>query len=899
MVLKKKNTEIQKIDALELHEDCLAIEFRVKGIKFKLITVYFSSNDNNDNLGKIINKYIEDQHQPVLIVGDFNAHTGLLGERNNKNGNLLENIIEKNNLTMLNKTPDCEGKITWEARGLKSAIDYAITNRQMFKYYKNMKIDEMKHKFDLSDHCLTEVNLEMNTSKGPVEQENLTEVNCFTQERMEKFNRDVKNDLRTIENEEINMELIDKIIETAANKNLKRKMKRKRGIKKDKGQYEPIWINADIKKEIKLRKKYNRLKRNNLNKQVEEKFNKMYKLQKEKVKNKIKEETYKHEKKITDEIKKDKNKKLWENINYLRGKNKNKNRNTDIYRTDGTKMDREEADEEIKKFWKTIYQKNENRIEETWTRTKEDYERSMENEQITIEDYTFPYQLQEHIDGAMHIPPENQFIRPMSTPKISAKELKTQLDKMKNKKAPGQNRLQIELYKAAAQDEQCLEKMAIGLENTIKNDQIPVSWKSSITKLIAKNKKPTVKDFRPIALTDCSYKICMGIIKSKIESHLGSNNLDNDHQFGFMPKRRTMDSAYILSCIIEKSYKSKETLIITSIDFRKAFDSVNRDKLLEVMTKYKIHPKVIDLIINIYKEDSTTVTQNNRTIDKISIRSGIRQGCNGSTVLFLMVTYLIIEEITKLNIHIKLNGINVATLFFADDGILLSNNINSAQTALNKLEEIGKVCGLEINKEKSSHLINLNKDNVGEIGNIRVGSQIKYLGIEINEGKNCFREHKRKKLTKAKEMANMIMAVIARSSNKILIGKTYWKNVALAEIMYGAEIITYNKNEIEQLQKTENQAYRQMLGTPRYTPSCTLRGEIGSSEMASRDKTTKPNFMKHILSSENDMLREIAELDFQNKLTKFTKTTQKYMNEVMLKLYVNYSIISFQIKLLT
>ena len=131
-------------------------------------------------------------------------------------------------------------------------------------------------------------------------------------------------------------------------------------------------------------------------------------------------------------------------------------------------MDKEEADEEIKKFWKAIYQKNENKIEETWTRTREDYEKTLENEQIKIEEYTFPFQLQEHIDGAMYIPPESQFIRPMNTPKITTKELKEQLDKMKNKKAPGKNKLQIELYKAVAQDEQCLKKIATGLENTIK-----------------------------------------------------------------------------------------------------------------------------------------------------------------------------------------------------------------------------------------------------------------------------------------------------------------------------------------------------------------------------------------------------------------------------------------------
>ena len=64
-----------------------------------------------------------------------------------------------------------------------------------------------------------------------------------------------------------------------------------------------------------------------------------------------------------------------------------------------------------------------------------------------------------------------------------------------------------------------------------------------------------------------------------------------------------------------------------------------------------------------------------------------------------------------------------------------------------------------------------------------------------------------------------------------------------------------------------------MLGAPKYTPKCTLREEIGSSEMASRDKITKLNFMKHILSSENNTLREIAETDFQNRIT-FLKTTQ-------------------------
>ena len=70
---------------------------------------------------------------------------------------------------------------------------------------------------------------------------------------------------------------------------------------------------------------------------------------------------------------------------------------------------------------------------------------------------------------------------------------------------------------------------------------IPENWKSSITKLVPKMKKPTIKDHRPIALTNCSYKTCMGILKTKIE-HLKNSDLDNNHQFGFTQQRRTTDS---------------------------------------------------------------------------------------------------------------------------------------------------------------------------------------------------------------------------------------------------------------------------------------------------------------------------------------------------------------------
>ena len=54
-----------------------------------------------------------------------------------------------------------------------------------------------------------------------------------------------------------------------------------------------------------------------------------------------------------------------------------------------------------------------------------------------------------------------------------------------------------------------------------------------------------------------------------------------------------------------------------------------------------------------------------------------------------------------------------------------------------------------------------------------------YLGVTVQNKKDCFKLHKEECLNKARHRSNLMPAVIAKSCNKILIGKTYWKNAAL------------------------------------------------------------------------------------------------------------------------
>ena len=111
----------------------------------------------------------------------------------------------------------------------------------------------------------------------------------------------------------------------------------------------------------------------------------------------------------------------------------------------------------------------------------------------------------------------------------------------------------------------------------------PNSWALSKTVMIPKKKKPTIRDLRPIALTNSTYKLFMGILKTKEEHYIRQIQQESEVQAGFAKNRRLADNLYILDYCIKESFKMKKPLYVISIDFSKAFDSIKRDTLIQVL----------------------------------------------------------------------------------------------------------------------------------------------------------------------------------------------------------------------------------------------------------------------------------------------------------------------------
>ena len=137
---------------------------------------------------------------------------------------------------------------------------------------------------------------------------------------------------------------------------------------------------------------------------------------------------------------------------------------------------------------------------------------------------------------------------------------------------------------------------------------------------------------------------------------------------------------------------------------------------------------------------------------------------------------------------------------------------------------------------------------------------------------------------KARHRSNLMPAVIAKSCNKILIGKTYWKNAALPSIMHGTEIVCFTKKQISDLQTEENKAFRYTVNARKCTAISALRGEMGASLQKTRDMKTKILFLRHILT-DNNLMKEILIHQLEaKKTTKWIKQIKEYLEELQINI---------------
>ncbi|CAL4141520.1 unnamed protein product, partial [Meganyctiphanes norvegica] len=191
--------------------------------------------------------------------------------------------------------------------------------------------------------------------------------------------------------------------------------------------------------------------------------------------------------------------------------------------------------------------------------------------------------------------------------------------------------------------------------------------------------------------------------------------------------------------------------------------------------------------------------------------------------------------------------IRMNSLFFADDSLILARTVESAREKIKIIAEISKHFGLHINEEKSKALIygsRGHKEVAKEIEGIKVVKSLKYLGLEICDEEDIFRIQKEKIISEMRVLANATFYAIETSCDRVLMGKLWWKSLALPKVFLGLGVMSFTTDQVEAMQVIENTVFRQILRASCLTPNAVLRGEIGSSRMENRMIESRFLFVK-------------------------------------------------------
>ena len=172
------------------------------------------------------------------------------------------------------------------------------------------------------------------------------------------------------------------------------------------------------------------------------------------------------------------------------------------------------------------------------------------------------------------------------------------------------------------------------------------------------------------------------------------------------------------------------------IDFRKCFDSVNRQKLFQHLMDLGVSQQFCSIIDFIYRHTNYNIRSGKCMAKSFKTTTGVPQGCKLSSILFSLYVCHLPKNLKKVGPKVGDNLVNV--IQYSDDAVILGRTAKELQSHLERLERYCQEIELDVNTEKTKVQIfhkgclpNDDKDFIFTINNekIEIVKEFKYLGM--------------------------------------------------------------------------------------------------------------------------------------------------------------------------
>lgn len=315
-----------------------------------------------------------------------------------------------------------------------------------------------------------------------------------------------------------------------------------------------------------------------------------------------------------------------------------------------------------------------------------------------------------------------------------------------------------------------------------------------------------------------SYKIFSTILCERLKPYL--NDIIGSYQCGFRPGKSTTDQIFTLRRLLEKTLEFQIDTHHLFIDFKQAYDSIERSSLFTSMRTFGIPSKLNRLCWLTLANTDSVVKIGSETSEQFTTKQGFRQGDALSCDFFNLCLEKIIRDSKTHHEKGCIYTKSTQILGYADDIDIIGRRKEDVENSFLEIEKAAGVMGLKVNASKTKYMLATRNEsafrNFGQnvnIGpnNFEVVKEFVYLGSLVNPSNNTSEEIIRRIVLGSRclyGLNHLLRSKHLTRSTKIQIYNT----LILPIVTYGSEAWELTKADCERLLVFERRVLRIIYG---------------------------------------------------------------------------------------
>lgn len=345
-------------------------------------------------------------------------------------------------------------------------------------------------------------------------------------------------------------------------------------------------------------------------------------------------------------------------------------------------------------------------------------------------------------------------------------------------------------------------------------------------------------------------KIFTGVVLERLVKWVNDNNKLSENQAGFRKGYSTIDNIFTLTTLARSRIEKGQKLYVFFVDFKAAFDSIDRNALFYKLSNIGISSKVLNVIKSLYEANKAAVWDGNALSNWFETNRGVKQGCLLSPLLFA----LFLDDLsTQLPGGVTFDSLKIKTLLYADDIVIMAESHFMLQTMINRLVHYCVLWNLKINTDKSKIMVFRTGNgryaraerwflDGEELERVR---EYKYLGVIITPNLN-FKKHLKEKLRESKLAINCNWKSLL--SNKNISSSTKYRlfDAAVRSIMcYAAEV--WGIMMFDEVEALLRYFIKKMFRLPLNTPTYMIHIETGLTTLYTYTLKLHFNYIRKVM----------------------------------------------------